>query len=200
MENTRLALCDVGGPFKDLIEKLSGDDGGQWLRALNKMLRKENSWEVFPVRKTIKLGTHKSIDSLCGAIKGNGCRISDWANDILNKVTVSSIETKVDLVVISVAELGFKDGATRAYIYEKAKRLGLELCPAEVGPQLRLQYKDQPREEWLLIAMKPIPDFRGDLRVFGVEHGLGGLWLDASFGYSDRFWSGDYRWVFLRRK
>lgn len=42
--NNRLTLCDARGPLTDLIEKLSGKEGDQWLRELNKMLRKENTW------------------------------------------------------------------------------------------------------------------------------------------------------------
>jgi hypothetical protein len=42
---SRLALCDVVGPLCDLLQKLSGDQGDLWLKALNKMLRKENAWD-----------------------------------------------------------------------------------------------------------------------------------------------------------
>ena len=59
-------------------------------------------------------------------------------------------------MALSVKELGFNDGAYYKDICTKALELGLELCPAEVGPALRLVYKDQSRGEWLRIAMEAI--------------------------------------------
>src|SRR5262245_13332869 len=45
---------------------------------------------------------------------------------------------QVELVVLSAAELGVEaDAASHAEVYRRAKQMGLELCPAEVGPQLR---------------------------------------------------------------
>ncbi|MDO8664011.1 MAG: hypothetical protein Q7K44_00445, partial [Candidatus Liptonbacteria bacterium] len=113
----------------------------------------------FPLWKTIKLDTGlKTADDFRKALKQSGCKIGNWGNDILGNpaFTVSDTETEVDLVNVSVAELGFKNGAPRKDIYERAVSLGLELCPNEVGPQLRLQYTDQPKGEWLRIAMEPI--------------------------------------------
>ena len=59
--------------------------------------------------------------------------------------------------------------------YACALELGLELCPAEVGPVLRLAYKDQPLSRWLIIAMNVITVSVGGLSVFRVEHDDRGL-------------------------
>ncbi len=158
---------------------------------------------VFPIWKTIRLGTGlKTADDFRHALKRAGNRIGDWANDILGKraFTVATKETEVDLVKVTVAELGFKDGATYRDICQRAKELGLDLCPAEVGPQLRLQYQDQPLSEWLIIAMESISDSHGGLGVFHVGRYGDGLWLDSNDGHPDYFWNGGAQFVFLRRK
>ena len=153
------------------------------------------------VWRTIKLGTGiKDANGFCQAIKNAEMSISDWANDIIGKpeFTVVAGETEVDLVKVTVAELGFKNGAQRNQIYDRAKELDLELCPPEVGPQLRLQYKDQPLNEWILIGMEPIRYSDGGLYVFFVGHRGDGLWLFSYSGNPVYVWGADYQWVFVR--
>ncbi|MEK7185229.1 MAG: hypothetical protein AAB726_01265 [Patescibacteria group bacterium] len=155
------------------------------------------------VWKTLKLGTGiKDAAGFRTAIKAAGMKVGDWANDILGKpaFTASETEQEVNLVNLSVAELGFKDGARYDQICAKAQELGLELCPNEVGPQLRLQYTDQPKGEWLIIATESIADSHGDLSVFGIEHDDGELWLGAHDGDPGDVWDADDRFVFVRRK
>lgn len=198
----RIALCDASGPLTDLLQKLSGEEGAAWLQTLNRMLR-NGAEKVFQTWKTIKLGTGlKAAEDFRKALKDGGHRIGDWGNDILGKPAFKASETEieVDLVVVSVEELGFKDGATRKDIYERALSYGLELCPNEVGPQLRLQYTNQPNGEWLLIAMEPISDSDGNLYVFYVVRDSNDSWLYANDGNLGSFWLDNYRWVFLRRK
>ena len=76
---------------------------------------------TFPTWKTIKLGIYKSANEYHKALKANGFKIGDWANNILGKSAffTSPNETEVELVKITVAELGFKNGATRKEIYKK---------------------------------------------------------------------------------
>lgn len=197
------ALVEVAGPLKDFAEKLGGEEGTEWLAAFKRFLRKEEPWPKFPIWKTINLCTGlKAADDFRKAITSAGMKIGKWANDILGRpeFAVATEETEIDLVVVSVAELGFKGGVIRQDIFKRALALGLELCPNEVGPQLRLQYKDQPKGEWLLIGMEPITDSDGNLKVFNVEHDDNGLWLRSEYVSPVHFWDGDDRLVFARRK
>lgn len=107
------------------------------------------------------------------------------------------MERDVNLVVRSVAELGFANGVTLAQIYEAARKLGLSLCPAEVGPALREAYRDQLVGEWLVIVMELVTDSDGVLSVFGVGRHDGGLWLCGRYGNSENLWNADDRFVFV---
>lgn len=195
------ALAEVTGPLKDFADKLGGEDGVEWLEAFKRFLRKEETWQKpqFSVWKTLKLGGYKTVAELIQAVKDGSGKISEWATDILGKpaFTVAPEETEVDLVKVTVAELGFKKGATHKQIYKRAQELGLQICPSEVGPQLRRQYADQPNNEWILIGMKPIRDSGGDLDVFHVVRGDGGLWLNTYFGRPDSVCGADDQWVFV---
>lgn len=174
--------------------------------ALQKVLREvllpdtqsamEHAFQTF---RTVKLGTHRSPKELRKALEQSGKRISDWAGDILNKVVVAKQKTELDIVVVSVDELGFKDGARYDQICARGKEFGLELCPFEVGPQLRLQYTDQPVGEWLVVATEPLSDRDGDLLVFCVERYGVGMWLCAGCGGPGSFWYGSDRFVFCRK-
>lgn len=189
------------GQVEALVNKLGGMEGVQ--RFLSGELLVSATAKVWKTWKTIQLGTGlQTADDFRKEVVKAGMKISDWANDILGKpaFTATTSETEVELVVASVAELGFKDGATRKDIYVRAQEFGLDLCPPEVGPQLRLQYTDQPKGEWLVIAMEPITVSDGYLGLFRVRHDEDVRWLRAVNGGPDDFWYGSHRFVFLRRK
>jgi len=150
--------------------------------------------------RSLKIGTHKSMQNLLRALVGNGVRISDRAINMFKKVPVAREATEIELVKLSVDQFGFPQGATREQIYERALGLGLDFIPAEAGPQLRLQYNGQPMGEWLFMGMEPIVDGAGIPRVFYVERDVDGAWLDTDSGESHRFWYSGYQWVFGRRR
>jgi len=102
-------------------------------------------------------------------------------------------------VWLSVADLGFPEGAfTREIIGSerdrdpfghpapftggRGKRLGLTLCSPDVGPQLRLEYVEQPSGERLLNRYETNTAADGEPRIFVVTHDAAGL----SFGRCQR--------------
>ena len=80
--------------------------------------------------------------------------------------------------MLSAADLGVEsDQASLAEVYQRARHAGLELCPAEVGPQLRLDYRNQPLGEALDIAMEPVATYRGEPTILTLANWGTGLLL-----------------------
>jgi hypothetical protein len=183
---------------------------GKWnVEIYNKLSKYPNIkhlYESFPDKKifirTIEIDpTIDSPEKAEEALKQNGMNISGFGKDILYKTEFSGKKESYKLVKFTVAELGFPYGATTDEIFKRAEELGLELCPAEVGPQLRLQYKDQPNNEWLRIAMKQIIDRDGSLDIWNVRRNDGGsLWLNDRDARPTGHWGSDNCWVFCSRK
>lgn len=125
--------------------------------------------------------------------------ISDWANQLMESRAFTVLEETehADLVRLTVKDLGFAEGGTTNQIYKKVEELGLELCPAEAGPALRLATDDP---DYILIAMKQIADRGGYPGVFLLSLDVGGLKLDAGDAWPESRWSPDSQFVFLLRK
>ena len=80
--------------------------------------------------------------------------------------------------MISAADLGVEsDRASLAEVYQRAGQAGLEPCPAEVGPQLRLDYRNQPLGEALDIAMEPVATYGGEPTILTLANWGTGLLL-----------------------
>jgi hypothetical protein len=136
--------------------------------------------DVLKVWKTITLGAFANSFALRNALDAADCGIGDMAEEILARpaFTLASSKTEVDLVVVSAADLGLAvESASLKDIYSRAEKLGLGLAPAEVGPELRLQYFNQPTGEFLNIGMRPITTWNGDDVIFTVANGGAGLIL-----------------------
>ncbi|MFA5798945.1 MAG: hypothetical protein WC892_05200 [Patescibacteria group bacterium] len=152
-------------------------------------------------RQTIEIGG-QTEQQLEAAFEAAGSKISPNALHMLRHedFTTAKNPEQANLIRLTVADLGFDHDPTTDEIYAKAEELGLELCPAEVGPHLRLDYKDQPLGEWLRVAMKQISDPGGDPGVFSVERRADGAWLDVRWAGPAPTWDPDYEFVFRLRK
>jgi len=190
----KYASLDLG-TVEAVFNKLGGLEGAQ--RFLRDELVVKAAERVFAVWKTIKLGVHRTPDAYEKAFGAAGFRISEYALKILKEISVSQAEIELDLVVVTPADLGLKN-PTYQQICDRAIELGLEKCPREVGPALRLDYPDQSYGEWLRVAMEPEADSGGYLYVFGVERDDFGQWLNTYWFNLRYTWSGGGRFVFVR--
>ncbi|MDO8667731.1 MAG: hypothetical protein Q7K35_01380 [bacterium] len=122
--------------------------------------------------------------------------ISYYAYDLLKKLKPLNKAERIDLIRLTVKDLGFSNGATTDEIYNRAEELGLELCPAEAGPHLRLQY---PEKERLLIATEQIIGRYGDQYVFGLDLSGDRLELSGSHALPSNTWRDIDEFVFRLR-
>lgn len=155
---------------------------------------------VGQVWKTIKLGTNlKTSGDFYAALKQRRVRVSKRGNTIFRRkraFTVSTEEISVDLASVSVEDLGFQEWAPYRDVIAKAMSLGLWLCPAEVGPQLRLQYTDQLRYNYI-VGMEPIITSDGPIVFMVHNYRDKHLWLNTVSANPDVSWDTRYRFVFL---
>ncbi|TAL50595.1 hypothetical protein EPN81_02400 [Patescibacteria group bacterium] len=168
-------------------------------------------------RQNIEIGGKDELE-LETLLEDNGHRIGDYAKSMMahddfrrslrepdptqpdwRKWKIKSPE-EITLIRLHVKDLGFPDGATTDQIYARAEELGLEFCPPEVGPQFRLQYANQPMDEYVYVGMKQIPDSDGGPSVFRVERDDGGSWLFSAWAKPADAWDADYQFVFRLRK
>jgi hypothetical protein len=134
----------------------------------------------FQVWRTITLGSYKGVDAYRNALDIAKIKIGDSADEILGRPAFpyARAKTGVELAVLSAADLGVEsDRASLAEVYQRARQAGLELCPAEVGPQLRLDYRNQPLGEALDIAMEPVATYGGEPTILTLANWGTGLLL-----------------------
>ena len=154
---------------------------------------------ALPVWKTVRLGGYADVNALREALDssecGTGrkaplltrianaadisCRLGESAAEIIGRPAfrLSRERREVAVVLVSVAQLGFAADAALADIYARAAAYGLALCPAELAPYLRLQYRDQPLGEFLRVAMAPLETYAGEPTDLTVANGGSGLLL-----------------------
>ncbi|MBB4365824.1 hypothetical protein GGD65_006893 [Bradyrhizobium sp. CIR18] len=151
--------------------------------------------------KKVTIGTFTDLAALRSRMGAFGRSVGSLADEIIARpaFTLSGEKNEVDLVAISAAELGFEgEMAPLGNIYAHAQLLGLRLAPAEVAPQLRLQYLDRPIGEFLIIAMKPIRTWAGEPVILTVANGGAGLILIGQNGQDDLEAPVRSRFVFVR--
>jgi len=133
--------------------------------------------------------------------------IFNYARSMLQKpeFTINSKPEKLNLIKLKVQDLGFGKNPTTDQIYSRAKELGLELCPPEIGPHLRLKYqevfkREQAKREWLRIGMKQITGSSGVPSVFRVARDDDGKrWLDNDWAKPEDEWNLENEFVFTRK-
>ncbi|MBI0580000.1 helicase [Neobacillus cucumis] len=130
-----------------------------------------------------------------------------------DKFTTSDTKYSLTTVELTVTDLGFPDGATTAQLFKKAFELGLELCPLELGPHLRLEYLDQ-REGYLgnvsqqhqapsgaiIIASEILTKDDDFPKGFYLRRINGVLWLRGYIADNLHVWKSEDHFIFVKQK
>src|SRR5919202_3211266 len=101
------------------------------------------------ITRTVSVGGRTKAE-LLQDLQRNAIAMNESAQRLFASDAFTTSETRyaVTTVELTVRDLGFPAGATSAEISARAGVLVLGLCPLELGPHLRLQYRDQPEGAW----------------------------------------------------
>jgi hypothetical protein len=157
-----------------------------------------NTSPRFNTWRTATLGIHKGVDAYRNALEAARIKIGDAANEILGRPAFRYVtsKTEVELALVSASELGVDTESSLSDVYRLARRFGLTLCPGEVGPQLRLDYRDQPVAEVIDVAMEPVATYYGDLTILSLINFGQGLALIGGDGRPDVIVARTKRFIF----
>jgi hypothetical protein len=162
--------------------------------------------------RVVNLGGY-SKSELLNKLVESSISMNVWAETILSSsyFTASSSRYSVTTVEINVRDLGFPDGSTITDIFEAALQSGLRLCPLELAPYFRLDYRDQAegsRGKPVLEHQAPYgsitiasailtanDDFPKGFYLRRIEDVL---WLRGYRSGADHIWSPNDRFAFLR--
>lgn len=156
-----------------------------------------------------------SKTQLIQKLKQNSLLMNEYGEKLLSdeKFTTSHIKHSLHTVELTVSNLGFPNGTTTAQLYKRAVELGLELCPLELGPYLRLAYADQPEVySKKLLKRKQAPS--GSITIaseiltedddfpkgFYLRKIDGMLWLRGYLADQLHVWNPHDRFIFCRNK
>ena len=184
---------------KNLMSQMETTSPAEAIRRIN-----AKEWVVTQVKlpasppwKSVTVG---NLGNVLKHLKEAGIKIAESGFEILGRMDYEENELSLDLVLVSLEELGLTEYSTVNQIYTAAEHHGLSLCPAEVGPQLWLQHPDllQWRES-LHVAMEPILDSEHKRCVFTLWRNENGCLLGSDRCDSVSWW-GKHRWVFVRSR
>lgn len=145
-------------------------------------------------------GTSKN--NLKDALARHDVKTNEYAEMLFEDASfkVSEAVYSARPVQISVANLGFADGATTESIHNAAKNRGLSICPLEVGPYLRLHFLKQAEGPWIVVASKKLHEDDKFPNGFYLQRRKDGLWLRGYRASNSHIWSPEDLFVFLDRE
>jgi hypothetical protein len=162
------------------------------------------------ITRTVQVGG-LSKAALRAELQRNAIAMNESAERLFASDRFRTAATRYDVITVelTVGALGFPHGATTAAIVAHAAECGLDRCPLELGPYLRLQYRDQPEGYWglparkhqapsgsITIASAPLSDDDAIPKGFYLRRIQGALWLRGYRAGADHIWEPDDQLIF----
>ncbi len=151
--------------------------------------------------------------ALLAALRGQGVRLNEAAEGLFRDRRFKTLahERVVEIAALSVADLGFRDGATYGQVVARALESGLTECPLELGPHLRLRLPEQPEGDEggpetrgrappgsITVASPPLDDRDETVKGFYLRRAIGVSWLRGYRSWPGHLWAPGDVLVFAR--
>ena len=165
------------------------------------------------VPKEVRVGGVDKLE-LIRALREHNVRLNEAAEDLFEDRRFVPLGRRavVEIAFVSVAGLGFRDGATYERLVRRALDSGLVESPLEMGPQLRLQFPNQPEGSAgfpatehraphgsVTVASSPLDGSDETPKGFYLRRIDGVLWLRGYRSWPGHIWSPEDVFVFSRR-
>lgn len=153
-------------------------------------------------------------DELLDDLVSAGIRLNVHAKTLLasGKFQTETKPRGIAVVVVSVGDLGFPNGAGIQAIHKSALERQLAQCPIELAPHFRMQYRDQPEgfigypstqamapPRSITVACEPIDADNDFPKGFYLRRIDGELWLRGYRSDDEHIWDSQDRFAFCRK-
>ncbi len=155
----------------------------------------ENKFEIF---KELIIGG-LSKEQLLQQLSETGIQFNKYANTLFEHPQFSppSEVKKINLVKITLSDLGLNDSCSADEFSDRATMLRLKRCPLYLAAFLRLEYLNQPDGPYLTVASHKLNEDENFPNGFYLRNFENALWLRGyrADGFSD--WPGSNEFVFI---
>lgn len=163
---------------------------------------------------TVEIGG-MSQSQLLGALRELGVQLNQAAEVLFEDPRFTTLGRRhhVEIAAVSVAGLGFGDGATYERLVARACEAGLLECPLELGAHLRRQFVDQPDSAdgrplthgrappgSITVASSLLDDRDDTPKGFYLRRVEGVLWLRGYRSWRGHVWGPEDVFVFSKRE
>lgn len=154
------------------------------------------------IPSTVSIGGMSRSD-LLATLRKHDIQLNQAAEALFEhrRFTTLTRQCVVEVAALSVAELGFRDGAPYGPLLASALERGLVECPLELGPHLRMQFLEQPdgADERpprhgrappgsITVASAPLDDTDETAKGFYLRRVERVLWLRGYWSWYGHIW------------